>query len=135
MLLRFPGVELAAFAGVLGLTGRVVVRLSGATVDALPRDVPGLTEALLGALAGVLLGVLAGVLGLAVVVELAVLGRSLRLSPQDWINFIQSGALPSLRTLHATPGTNEPPFSFWEPLRTQSIAEACHTREIAFVSS
>lgn len=64
MLLRFPGVELAALpAGVLGLTGRVLVRLPGVIVEALPRDVPGLGVV-------VLLGVLAGVLGLAVV-ELA----------------------------------------------------------------
>lgn len=76
MLLRFPGVALAAFAGVLGRTGRVLVRLPGATVDALPREVPGLTEALLGALEGVPLGALAGVLGLAVVVELAVLAAA-----------------------------------------------------------
>lgn len=68
-------------------------------------------------------------------VELTVLGRSLRLTLEDWINFIQSGALPSLKTLHATPGTNAPPFSFWDPLGMQSIAEACHTRDIAFVSS
>jgi len=66
-LLRFPGVELAAFAGVLGRTGMVLVRLPGVIVDALPRAVPGL--------AVVLLGVLAGVLGLAVV-ELAVLAAA-----------------------------------------------------------
>ena len=69
VLLRFPGVEVAALpAGVLGLTGRVLVRLPGVIAeDALPSDVPGLGV--------VLLGVLAGVLGLAVV-ELAVLAAA-----------------------------------------------------------
>ena len=69
MLLRLPGVEVAGLpAGVLGLTGRVLVRLPGVIVeDALPSDVPGLGV--------VLLGVLAGVLGLAVV-ELAVLAAA-----------------------------------------------------------
>ena len=69
MLLLLPGVELAGLpAGVLGLTGRVLVRLPGVIVDdALPSDVPGLGV--------VLLGVLAGVLGLAVV-ELAVLAAA-----------------------------------------------------------
>lgn len=69
MLLRFPGVDVAGLpAGVLGLTGRVLVRLPGVIVeDALPSDVPGLGV--------VLLGVLAGVLGLAVV-ELAVLAAA-----------------------------------------------------------
>ena len=68
MLLRFPGVELAGFAGVLGRTGMVLVRLPGVIVEALPRAVPGLGVV-------VLLGVLAGVLGLAVV-ELAVLAAA-----------------------------------------------------------
>jgi hypothetical protein len=67
MLDRLPGVELAGFAGVLGRTGIVLVRLPEVIVAALPNDVPGL--------AIVLLGVLAGVLGLTVV-ELAVLAAA-----------------------------------------------------------
>ena len=67
MLLRFPGVELAGFAGVLGRTGIVLVRLFGVIVAALPSDVPGLGV--------VLLGVLAGVFGLTLV-ELAVLAAA-----------------------------------------------------------
>ncbi|KAJ3477701.1 hypothetical protein NLI96_g10283 [Meripilus lineatus] len=71
-------------------------------------------------------------LGLA---ELTVFGRSVQVTPEDWINFLHSGALPALKTLRTVTGTNEPPFNVWDTLRTQSIVDACQARHIAFVSS
>lgn len=66
-------------------------------------------------------------------VELTVLGRAVQLTPGDWVDFIHSGALPSLKMLHTTPGTNEPPFCFWDQPKIQSIVDVCRARQIAFV--
>jgi hypothetical protein len=85
MLLRLAGMELASFAGVLGRTGIVLVRLLGVTVDAFPSVLAGLgVEEELGALAGVL-GLTLVELGVLAVVGLVVLlgvedreGRELR---------------------------------------------------------
>lgn len=73
MLFLFAGVELAAFAGVLGRTGRVLVRLPGAIVDDFPRAVPGRAVVVLGALAGVL-GLTLVELGVLAAAGLVVLG-------------------------------------------------------------
>ena len=68
MLLRFAGVVVDAFAGVLGRTGRVLVRLPDVAVVGFPAAPPDL--------AGVVVGVLAveGVLGLAALGTLVELG-------------------------------------------------------------
>ncbi|OBZ78789.1 hypothetical protein A0H81_00608 [Grifola frondosa] len=50
----------------------------------------------------------------------SVLGRIVRLTPEDWIAFIASGALPSLQRLITPCGTNHPPFSYWSKDKEQA---------------
>ncbi|KAF9569761.1 hypothetical protein CPC08DRAFT_701639 [Agrocybe pediades] len=63
-------------------------------------------------------------------VELAVLGRAVRVSTEEWAHLLQSGAFSSLRRLGLPWGTNEPPFCRWPPAAVAQIQEACNFRKI-----
>ena len=64
-------------------------------------------------------------------VDLAVLGRMVRIPPEDWTAFVKSGALGRLRRLVAPAGTNKPPFTFWLPHQEDQLRDACRARGIA----
>ncbi|KAI0702489.1 hypothetical protein BC835DRAFT_75510 [Cytidiella melzeri] len=66
--------------------------------------------------------------------RLSVLGRSLRLCAQDWIEFIDSGALPSLKVLKTSAGCYEPAFGFsrWTEDVREQLSSSCATRNIDF---
>ncbi|KAI0785987.1 hypothetical protein C8Q75DRAFT_735110 [Abortiporus biennis] len=64
--------------------------------------------------------------------ELSVSGRTLRISSNDWANFVQSGLPTSLRSLHTSAGTNVPPFAHWTKEMKGQVAEACHSKGIKF---
>ena len=66
-------------------------------------------------------------------VELHVSGRGVRVSPREWAEFIELGALPSLRVVGLPLGTNYPPFSVWTESARNEIAEACGRRGIAIM--
>lgn len=61
-------------------------------------------------------------------VELGVSGRAVRVSPEEWINFVRSG-LNSLRRLGLPWGTNIPPFRSWPPGDVEAIRVACASRK------
>lgn len=84
MLLRFAVVELAAFAGVLGRTGKVLVRLPDAAVVDFPSAVPGLTGAVVGVVVDLeVVEAFAGVLGFAPVEAVAFGTLVLGLAPEE----------------------------------------------------
>lgn len=62
-------------------------------------------------------------------VELVVSGRAVRVSVQEWVNFICSDGFKSLRRLGLPWGTNSPPFSAWIAADTNAIRDACATRK------
>ncbi|KAI0815274.1 hypothetical protein BC629DRAFT_856688 [Irpex lacteus] len=63
---------------------------------------------------------------------LSVLGRSVRLHAQDWIRFISSGALPSLKVLKTAAGCYEPASGFlrWSDEVREQLLSSCATRSI-----
>jgi len=64
--------------------------------------------------------------------SLSVLGRSVRLTAQDWVTFIRSTALPSLRVLETAAGCYEPTtgFSRWPEDVHRQLASSCAARNI-----
>lgn len=66
--------------------------------------------------------------------DLAILGRILRVSPDDWTSFISSGGLPSLRRLISPSGTNRPPFKWWSSDEREKLRRTCEARGIALAS-
>ncbi|KAI0735343.1 hypothetical protein C8Q76DRAFT_279405 [Earliella scabrosa] len=66
--------------------------------------------------------------------ELAVLGRIIRMPPEEWTSFVQSGALPCLQRLVAPAGTNRPPFTFWSPSQQDDLRAACKSRSVILAS-
>ncbi|KAJ8456975.1 hypothetical protein ONZ51_g11806 [Trametes cubensis] len=66
--------------------------------------------------------------------DLAVLGRVVRISPEQWASFVTSGALPSLRRLVAPSGTNQPPFTFWSSSERKELYDACHAKGVELAS-
>jgi hypothetical protein len=62
-------------------------------------------------------------------VELVVSGRAVRVCPDEWVNFIRSGGLNSLRRLGLPWGTNSPPFRSWPPGDVEAIRVACASRK------
>lgn len=63
-------------------------------------------------------------------VELAISGRAVRISPQEWVDFIRSGAFSSLQRLSLPWGTNGPPFLTWPQTDIEKIQKACASRAI-----
>ncbi|PPQ69065.1 hypothetical protein CVT25_004242 [Psilocybe cyanescens] len=64
-------------------------------------------------------------------VELTISGRAMRISPQEWADFIRSGAFSSLQRLSLPWGTNGPPFLTWPESDIKNIQEACASRTIS----
>ena len=65
--------------------------------------------------------------------SLSVLGRSVRLHARDWIQFIVSGALPSLKVLKTAGGCYEPSSGFlvrWSEELREQLSSSCATRSI-----
>jgi hypothetical protein len=64
--------------------------------------------------------------------RLSVLGRSVRLGAQDWIGFVRSGALPSLKELKTSAGCYAPAhgFSRWTDDVKEQLTNSCATRNI-----
>lgn len=62
--------------------------------------------------------------------DLSISGRVVWISPGDWVSFLTSGALPSLRILSTPSGTYCPPFAHWSQEMWQSVRDASTTRNI-----
>jgi hypothetical protein len=62
--------------------------------------------------------------------ELTVSGRLIFLSPADWEAYLSSGALPSLRSLSLTRGTNRPPYQPWDVNGVKLLTQAASRRRI-----
>lgn len=64
--------------------------------------------------------------------QLAVLGRAVRLSAQEWVDFVRSGAIPSLRVLETAFGNNSPPAGFkrWPEEMRESLVSSCQSRGV-----
>ncbi|TDL28356.1 hypothetical protein BD410DRAFT_780854 [Rickenella mellea] len=56
-------------------------------------------------------------------VTLSVFGRSVHVAPSEWVMFLHSGALPTLRDLHI-PNGHGPPFTRWTEGMHRSIQDA-----------
>ncbi|KAL7285653.1 hypothetical protein ACG7TL_000758 [Trametes sanguinea] len=67
--------------------------------------------------------------------NLAVLGRTVRITLEEWASFISSTTLPRLRRLVAPSGTNLPPFTFWSSGEQQGLLDVCDAKGIALNSS
>lgn len=65
--------------------------------------------------------------------ELVVSSRSISVSPEDWRTYLTSGALPSLRTLRLTRGTNYPPYQPWSASGVKVLTEVASLRRIDFL--
>lgn len=61
---------------------------------------------------------------------LAVQGRAVQVTPQEWVSFIRSGALSRLRELDTPFGTYAPPFKHWSLEQTGQVMAACVARDI-----
>lgn len=61
---------------------------------------------------------------------LVVSGRLVFLSPEDWVTYLVSGALPSLRSLKLTRGTNHPPYQPWDANEIRILTQAASIRRI-----
>lgn len=62
--------------------------------------------------------------------KLSIVGRNVRVTPQQWASFVASGALPSLLLLTTPWGTNVPPFIPWSPSTSQPVLEALDLRKV-----
>jgi len=62
--------------------------------------------------------------------DLSVTGRVARVSAADWVLFLNSGALPSLRHLSIPWGTYRPPFVRWQRESCETVLDASTTRKI-----
>jgi len=62
--------------------------------------------------------------------EMSISGRIVRVAPGDWVAFLNSGALPSLRDLRIPWGTYYPPFKPWSEVCGQPVLEALTLRDI-----
>lgn len=61
---------------------------------------------------------------------LAIQGRAVQVTPQEWVCFIRSGALPRLRDLDTPYGTYAPPFKHWSIEMGNEVMAACVARDI-----
>ncbi|KAI0348691.1 hypothetical protein BDW22DRAFT_1366651 [Trametopsis cervina] len=64
--------------------------------------------------------------------RLSILGRSVRLTSQDWNTFISSGALPALKVLKTAAGSYQPAsgFSRWSGTSQHQLVASCAARKI-----
>ncbi|KAF9480043.1 hypothetical protein BDN70DRAFT_878073 [Pholiota conissans] len=75
-------------------------------------------------------GVLMGVASMCRnVVELVVSGRGVRVSAEEWVHFVKSEGMNSLRRLGLPWGTNNPPFTTWPVAEVDAIRTACASRK------
>lgn len=65
--------------------------------------------------------------------SLAIQGRAVHLTPQEWVTFIRSGAMPRLRELDTPYGTYAPPFKHWSLDQGNEVMIACVARDIRLV--
>jgi len=65
--------------------------------------------------------------------DLVVAGRSSSVTSEDWANFINSRAIPSLTRLSLPGGTHLPPYTKWSPLQLHSIREAAASHSIVLL--
>lgn len=65
--------------------------------------------------------------------QISVLGRTVRLTAQDWVQLIQSSAMPSLRVLKTSSGCPQSPSGFlrWTEESCDELRSACATRGIS----
>lgn len=65
--------------------------------------------------------------------KLSVLGRKLRLPAQEWVQLLQLKALPALRVLEISSGSNQPPSGFlrWPQQTCSELRSACDARSIS----
>ncbi|KAF8167907.1 hypothetical protein B0H34DRAFT_683621 [Crassisporium funariophilum] len=63
-------------------------------------------------------------------VELVITGRVVQITPQEWRNFIRSGAFSSLQRLGLPWGTSGPAFVAWPPGERREIIDTCGSRNI-----
>jgi hypothetical protein len=61
--------------------------------------------------------------------ELAVQGRNVLVTSNEWVELVQNGSWPSLKKL-SVPGATGPPFAFWLNSMGDPIREACKKRRI-----
>lgn len=66
--------------------------------------------------------------------QLFISGRLAKITPNEWANFLASGALPLLRDLGVPGGTNDPPFRRWSLTCGKQVVEASSLRNIRLVS-
>lgn len=64
--------------------------------------------------------------------QLSVLGRAIRLKPEEWADVLSSGALPSLHRLSVAAGANEPPEGFvpWAEAARKLVIDQCLSRKV-----
>ena len=67
--------------------------------------------------------------------ELIIVGRTVRILPHDWVTFITTRLLSSLRTIGLSWGTNHPPFVAWCASTKQTIFQAAASQDIQIVAS
>jgi hypothetical protein len=61
---------------------------------------------------------------------LSVSGRIVRITPREWVTFLSSCTLPSLRVLCTPGGTNYPPFMYWSEDARKEVADASAARGV-----
>lgn len=68
-------------------------------------------------------------------VRLSLLGRVIRLPAHEWVRLLRSGALPSLRVLEISSGSNRPPAGFirWPPETCSELSSVCDTRGVSLL--
>ncbi|KAI0361800.1 hypothetical protein OH77DRAFT_465018 [Trametes cingulata] len=66
--------------------------------------------------------------------DLAVLGRIVRVSPEEWGSFVSSRMSPFLQRLTVPAGTNQPPFAFWSSDEQEELRKVCEGRSITLAS-
>jgi hypothetical protein len=62
--------------------------------------------------------------------ELSITGRSVSVTPDQWVSFLNSGALPSLKTLITPWATKYPPFTRWTDAAGNTVQKASEARAI-----
>ena len=67
--------------------------------------------------------------------ELIIVGRTVRILSRDWVTFITTRPLSSLRTIGLPWGTNHPPFEAWCARTKQAIFQAAASQDIQIVAS
>ncbi|KAH6917192.1 hypothetical protein BKA70DRAFT_1367692 [Coprinopsis sp. MPI-PUGE-AT-0042] len=66
--------------------------------------------------------------------ELIVGGRSIRITSQEWADFIGSGLLSSLQRLRLPGGTSWPPYAKWSAEELEVIRLCCSSRQVCLLT-